>query len=360
MDDIKADKGEGVDAVDMSDIPDDTADQTDIAEPGDTVDELDMSDIDDDTPEQPYDDLSESEQWSNQQKTVTNQDEAAILASENKGLSDQQHLVPATAIERLDTVIDEKKAAEIAAHEYPYKSLQDLADANLRGVAYEGTVYRQLEDDHGQEHVISHPEGLVLSDGRSIEPDFVVTDDQGNPVNLVDAKGYTRKGTHNPDAAASSLTHMNNFEHASRYTEVTEPTVEGVQFHAPAETGSLPQVQEAVANLGQEDRPVSISPTSSEAELKQRMTDLQTDPAQRFVLSDNVTSEIQRIQSLPVEQRRAAMGEYILSLRDAQGDETTEIRNLRWNTRVERNGDGITIIGNDGEEHTVWYVDKES
>jgi hypothetical protein len=97
----------------------------------------------------------------------------------------------------------------------------------------------------------------------------------------------------------------------------------------------------------------------TEAELKQHVHDLQTEPSERFRVSDHVMSEIERIQGLPVEERRAAVGEFVLSLRDAKGDETTESRNLRWNTRIERNGEGITLIGSDGTEHTVWYTDRE-
>ena len=96
----------------------------------------------------------------------------------------------------------------------------------------------------------------------------------------------------------------------------------------------------------------------SEEEVKQRMTDLGTDPDKRFALSDRVQTEVERVRDLPASERRGAMAELVQSLQDSRGDETAEGRNLRWSTRVERNGEGITIIDNRGREQTVWYTDQ--
>jgi hypothetical protein len=290
--------------------------------------------------------------------------EADIEAFDNRpkppsfdaNLSKQEpHIVPATVIENLNTLVDEKKAIEIAKHEYPHKSIEDLADKNLGGVAMEGTVQRTLEDIHGADHVVPHPKDMLLQNGKPIEPDFVVTDDKGNPTEIVDAKGYTRKDTHNPEAAASSLTHMSNLEKTSRYTAVDNQSIKQVSFYMPAETATMKSVQDAVSNLGTDDRPLSLEVAGTEADLKQRMTDLRADPLERFNLSDNIESEISRIQGLPVDERRQAMGDFVVSLKDNKGDETSEGRNLRWDTRIERDGSGVTIIGKDGKEFTVWY-----
>jgi hypothetical protein len=261
------------------------------------------------------------------------------------------HLVPATVIENLNTMIDERKAAELAKG----KSIETLPDKNLQGVAYEGMVQRALEDKYGEDHVIVHPKDMTLKDGRHIEPDFVTTNDQGEPTEIVDAKGYMRKDTHNPEAAASSLTHMANLEKASRYTAVDEETVKKVSFYIPTETAGMKSVQGAASALGTDDRPLSVEGVGTEADLKQRVADLRIDPSKRFEVSDDVISEIERIQNLPIGERRTAMGDFMSSLQDDKGDETTVGRNLRWRTRVERNGDGVTIIGKDGKEYSVWY-----
>ncbi|MCL4299587.1 MAG: hypothetical protein KJ077_27875 [Anaerolineae bacterium] len=315
------------------------------------------------------DGTSDSSSLLNQQKVSTLLPDSPSEVIEDKSIANQSHLVPATVIEQLDTLIDEKKAAEIAKAEYPHKSIQNLTDSHLRGVAQEGTVYWQLEDEYDSKHledesgpkhhVILHPKEVKLQDGRPIEPDFAVVDDSGNIKELVDAKGYIRKDTRNPEASASSLTHMQNLTHASRYAQVDESSVEAVKFYAPWETANMPQVQEAVSELSQEGRPISIEKAGTEAELKQRMTDLRTDPAERFKLPDTVLAELKQIQALPVEERRAAMGKFMLSSQDPKGDESTEGRNIRWNTRVERNGEGITIIDNDGQEHTIWYTEMD-
>jgi hypothetical protein len=267
--------------------------------------------------------------------------------------------VPATVLERLDTLVDEKKAAEISAGEYPNRPIEELPERNLQGVTFEGMTQRHMEDTRGPEHYEEHPEGLTLTDGRTAEPDGVVRDKDGRIVEVVDAKGYMLKETENPEAAASSLTHVGSLREAAKYTGIDQPGVEAVTFTAPAETANKPAVQEAAAGMGTGGVPVRVEAVGTEAELKQRMDDLQTQPSERFQISDPVLSEIERIQGLPVDERRAAMGDLALSLRDAKGDEATEGRNLRWDTRIERNGDGITLIDSDGTEHTVWYTDKE-
>lgn len=71
--------------------------------------------------------------------------------------------------------------------------------------------------------------------------------------------------------------------------------------------------------------------------------------------ASGVLSEIERIQQLPASERRGAMGDFVMSLRDSQGNETALGRDLRLNTQVERNGDGITITDAQGNKHTVWY-----
>lgn len=278
-----------------------------------------------------------------------------IKAMQHERIS-EGHLVPATVIEGLDTIVDEKKAQEIAETQYPNKTIDELPDNNLRGVAYEGQVQRDLEDKHGAEHVRTHPEGLTLKDGRSISPDFAITDDNGNIIALHDAKGYTRKETKKPDAAASSLTHMSNLEHASRYTEVNDPNVTSVSFDMPRETADMRAVQDNVAELGNEDRTVSVDSVGSEADLNQRMTDLRTEPHERFVLASEVRNEIERIRALPPEERREAMGNFVLSLQDSKGNQTNEGRNIRFATQVERGGNGVTITDNQtGEKYTIWY-----
>jgi hypothetical protein len=149
---------------------------------------------------------------------------------------------------------------------------------------------------------------------------------------------------------------MQNFKKAAKYTDVSTPSVESVTFTAPSETTRMETVQEAVAELGARDRSVNIEGVGTEADLKQRMSDLSSTSGKESSLSPNDLSEIQRIQELPVTERRQAMGEFVQSLQDAKGDETIEGRNLRWSTQVERNGDGITLINaSTGERHTIWY-----
>jgi hypothetical protein len=282
----------------------------------------------------------------------------AYLTIDNPPNYSKPHMVPATAIEKIDTLVDEKNAGEIAAQEYPNTPVQELSHNNLRGVAYEGMAKRYLEDENGGSNVREHPKGMTRSDGRAnIEPDDVITDDAGNVKEIVDAKGYTRKDTDNPSASASSLTHMSNLENTvEKYVDADAPRLERVTILAPRETASMPQVQDRVAQMGQGGVDVQIKPLGTEVELEQRVEDLRkTDPADRSAISDDVLSELERVQALPLNERRAAMGELVLSLQNQKGNETTEGRNLRWETRIERNGDGITVIDGTGKEHTVWF-----
>jgi hypothetical protein len=268
------------------------------------------------------------------------------------------HAVPSTTLERIDTAIDEGKARAIAEREYPNTPVESLADNNLKGVTYEGMTQRHLEEKYGKDRVVVHPEGLTLRDGRRIKPDFGVKDDQDRLTKIYDAKGYARKETTNPRASASTLTHMQNVKEAGKYTEVDSPSVESVTFIMPNETARMEAVQNAVSDLGTADRRVAMEGVGTEAEMKQRMSDLRSASGESTSLSPEVRSEIHRIQDLPVAERRQAMGEFVQSLRDEKGDETRDGRNLRWSTQVERNGDGVTIIDpSTGEKYTVWYTE---
>lgn len=275
--------------------------------------------------------------------------------SELRELSDG-HRVPATTIEAIDTLVDEKNARHLAASEYPRTHIDDLPDSNLRGIAYEGMIQRHLEDRHGVEHIDLHPANLRLADGRSISPDFVVKDDQGNITELHDAKGYARKEGVTSRSSASELTHLSRLQETGRYVDVTEDEVKSIVFEMPRETGELKPVQEAVADLSSEQRSVRVESVGSEADLKQRVDDLKTPHSDRFALSDHVIQEVERIQSLPNEQRLAAMGDLATSLQDQKGDEIAEGRNLRWSTHIERNGAGVTIRDEiTGKEYKVRY-----
>jgi len=266
------------------------------------------------------------------------------------------HLVPATTVENVNTVLDEKKSRELSERQYPNRSVDQLPDTNLRGVTYEGMVLRDLEDRYGPDHIETHPEAVSLADGRRIEPDFAIIDNDGHITELHDAKGYTRKETQSPEAAASKLTNMSDLKQASRYVDADDPNIRKVVLDMPRETADMEAVQKGVAEFSSGDRSVAVEGAGSEAEIKQRMADLRKSPEQRFTLSDNVVAEIKRIQALPPADRREAMGELVLSLRDDKTDETTDGRNLRWSARIERNGQGVTIIDPvTGEEYTVWY-----
>jgi|GEM_PF-4895740 len=269
--------------------------------------------------------------------------------------SEKGHLVPATALDRVNRTLDERKAEAIAQEEFPGKKASELPDKTVQGLGYEGMTQRSLEDEHDTDNVAVHPKGLKLRDGRPIEPDFAVKDDKGNVVELVDAKGYTRKDVSNPDAAASSLTHMQNLKHAARYAEADAPNLGSATFALPRETADQPAVQDAVASLGTTERPVTTEAIGSEAELKQRMAELKMDPAERGKMPEGLIAEVDQIAQLPIEQREAAMGQLTGSLRDERGDETITGAYLREHGRIERNGAGITIIDDAGKEHTVWY-----
>ena len=93
----------------------------------------------------------------------------------------------------------------------------------------------------------------------------------------------------------------------------------------------------------------------SEAEMGQRVEDLRAKPQEQWALSNETLDEIARIQDLPVEERRAAAADLVSSLTDGRGNEAAEGRNLRLHTRIERGGEGITIIDDDGQERTIWY-----
>ena len=268
-----------------------------------------------------------------------------------------QHRNGGSVLEEIDTYLDERRATNIAEREYPNKHIRDLPDRNLKGVVYEGMTARHLEALHGVEKVGNHPEDLHLKDGRPIEPDFAVQDDQGHVVELVDSKAYTRKGTQNPEATASSLTHMQNLEKASRYTDADIPDLKQVTFVMPEETSQMSNVQEGVAQLGNEKVVVEVKAVGSEAQIKQNMEDLRTPTGDRYLPSEQTFQEIQRIQSLSIEQRRDAVSTLVKSLRDEKGDPISEFRNLSRYTRVERNGDGITFINprEEGKEYTIWY-----
>lgn len=269
--------------------------------------------------------------------------------------SEKGHLVPATALDRVNRTLDERKAEAIAQEKFPGKKALELPDKTVQGLGYEGMTQRSLEDKHDTDNITVHPKGLKLRDGRLIEPDFAVKDDKSDVVELVDAKGYTRKGISNPDAAASSLTHMQNLKYAARYAEADAPNLDSVTFALPRETADQPAVQDAVASLGTTERPVTTEAVGSEAELKQRMAELEMDPAERSKMPEGLIAKVDQIAQLPIEQWETAMGQLTGSLRDERGDETITGAYLREHGRIERNGAGITIFDDAGKGHTVWY-----
>jgi hypothetical protein len=378
-DDLDDDFGEGLDDGYGDDLG---GDDTEIAETDVTVSDAELpsetstenesdsryeSELDADLPEAPELDTDPSGEGSEAAQEQGTEQEAQSAGQEQATGAEgdappgnsryDRHVVPATLFEQMDTVIDETYAERIAEHEYPNKGL-DVPDTQLKGVAYEGMTLRALRDTTGDddvhedglssEHIQAHPENVTLRDGRPAEPDFALTNDQGDPVQIVDAKGYTRKETSNPEASASSLTHMDNLGEASKYTEIDDDTVESVTFVAPAETAHMEAVQEAVSDLGTEERPVSIEAVGTEAELKQRMEDLRVDPSERYGLSDDTLTEIDRIEELPAEDQASARADLVESLQDERGDETAQGRNLRWNASIGRNGESVTVTDDDG------------
>jgi hypothetical protein len=262
-----------------------------------------------------------------------------------------------TTLDEIDTYLDEKRAIKMAEQQFSHKQVEELPDHNLKGVVYEGMTARHLEGKHGAENVDSHPADLHLKDGRPIKPDFVVKDGQGRGVEVVDSKAYTRKDAHNPEASAASLTHMQALDKAGRYKDADNPDLKQVTFVMPAETAGLAKVQEGVAQLGTENVAVKVESFGSEADIKQRAQDLRTPPGERYIPAEQTFQEIRRIQTLPVEQRRDAVAYLVESLKDKNGDATSELRNLGWHTRVERNGDGVTFFNPQeaGKEYTIWY-----
>lgn len=262
-----------------------------------------------------------------------------------------------SVLEEIDTYLDQRRAATIAEREFPHTQIADLPDRSLQGVVYEGMTACHLESQHGVQKVDTHPEDMHLQDGRPIEPDFAVQNDQGQVVELVDSKAYTRKDAKNPEAAASSLTHMHNLEKASRYRDADIPDLAQVTFVMPEETAHMSRVQDGVAQLGDDRVSVEVQAVGSEAQIKQSMEDLRTPMEDRYIPSEQAFEEIRRIQSLPVEQRRDAVAQWHESLKDEKQNPTSELRNLSWQTRVERNGDGITFINprEPGKEYTIWY-----
>lgn len=265
------------------------------------------------------------------------------------------HLVPATVIEQIDRTRDVRKAEAIAVEEFSGKPVTQVSHKGVQGLAFEGMTQRSLEDARGAEHVVVHPKGLKLSDGRSIKPDFAVKDDKGSVVELVDAKGYTRKDVTNPGAAASSLTHMQSLKHAARYTDASAPNLDSVTFTMPRETADQTAVQDAVANLGAPERSVGVAAVGSEAEMKQRMAELKMDPAERGKVPVGLVAEMDQIAQLPVEQRQTAMAQLAGSLRGKRGDETIAGAYLRNHAEIEHNGEGISILDDSGKKHTIWY-----
>lgn len=268
------------------------------------------------------------------------------------------HLVPANVYDRIDRARAIHNAEEIAAKEYPHKQVSELPPKSVQGLAYEGITQAAVDDITGRENNSMHPQGLRLRDGRRIEPDAAIKDAAGDPSILVDAKGYNLKDVQTPNAAASSLTHMQQLEHAARYADVDAASVKGVVFAMPQETAAQPAVQEAVANLGTAERPVSVMSVGNETSMKQAAEELAMNPADRGQLPEGLVAEVDRIAGLPVEERREAMGQLMLSQKDKRGNAGLMAAYLQDHGQIERNGKGVTIVDNAGQEHTVWYEEQ--
>ena len=270
------------------------------------------------------------------------------------------HLVPANVYDRVDRVRAVHNAEDIAAKEYPHKEVSQLPAKSVQGLAYEGMTQAAVEDAVGAEDTEVHPQGLRLRDGRPIKPDIAIKDAEGSKGLLVDAKGYNLKDARSPSAAASSLTHMQQLEHAARYTNVDAASVKGVIFAMPQETAAQPAAQEAIADLGTGERPISVMAVGNETSMKQATEDLAMNPADRGQLPDGLVAEVDRIAGLPVEERREAMGQLMLSQKDKRGNAGLMAAYLQDHGQIERNGAGITIIDDAGKEHTVWYNGQPS
>lgn len=265
------------------------------------------------------------------------------------------HLVPANVYDRIDRARAVHNAEEIAAKEYPHKQVSQLPAKSVQGLAYEGMTQAAVEDAMGIENTEVHPQDLQLRDGRPIKPDIAIKDAEGSKDLLVDAKGYNLKDARTPRAAASSLTHMQQIEHAARYTDVDAASVKGVVFAMPQETAAQPAVQEAVADLGTAERPVSVMAVGNETSMKQASEELAMNSADRGQLPEGLVAEVDRIAGLPVEERREAMGQLMLSQKDKRGNAGLMAAYLQDYGQIERNGAGITIIDDAGEAHTIWY-----
>lgn len=265
------------------------------------------------------------------------------------------HLVPDTVIRNLDSHLSTIKAEDIAAHEYPNTPVQELPDKNLKGVAYEGIVQNAAQDLAGsQGNVEVHPEGMTTVTGKPIEPDEIITTSDGSKV-ILDAKGYTLKDTQNPDAAASSLTHIDGIKNVSKYTGADVDNLNEVAVALPYETASKVNVQEAVAGMGTPDVPMTVVPISDEQTLKQTMTDLQTPPDERWDIPDDFFPKMDEIESLPLEERQQAMGDLLNSYNDSKGDASAARRNIQFYATVEPNSSGLSIVDKSGVKHTVRY-----
>jgi len=265
------------------------------------------------------------------------------------------HLVPANVYDRIERARAVHNAEDIAAKEYPHTEVSQLPARLRQGLAYEGMTQAAVEDAVGAENTEVHPQGLRLGDSRPIEPDMAIKDAEGTKGLLVDAKGYNLKDVHRPSAAASSLTHMQQLEHAARYTDVDASSVKGVVFALPQETAAQPAVQEAIANLGTDERPVSVMAVGNETAMKQAAEELAMNPADRGQLPEGLVAEVDRIAELPVEERREAMGRLMLSQKDKRGNAGLMAAYLQDHGQIERNGKGITIVDDAGKKHTVWY-----
>lgn len=265
------------------------------------------------------------------------------------------HLVPDTVIRNLDSHLSTIKAEDIAAHEYPNTPVQELPDNNLKGVAYEGIVQNAAQDLAGsQGNVEVHPEGMTTVTGKPIEPDEIITTSDGSKV-ILDAKGYTLKDTQNPDAAASSLTHIDGIKNVSKYTGADVDNLNEVAVALPYETASKINVQEAVAGMGTPDVPMTVVPISDEQTLKQTMTDLQTPPDERWDIPDDFFPKMDEIESLPLGERQQAMGDLLNSYNDSKGDSSAARRNIQFYATVEPNSSGLSIVDKSGVKHTVRY-----
>lgn len=268
------------------------------------------------------------------------------------------HLVPANVYDRVDRARAVHNAEDIAAKEYPHKEVSQLPARLAQGLAYEGMTQAAVEDAVGVENTEVHPQDLQLRDGRPIKPDIAIKDAEGSKDLLVDAKGYNLKDAHTPQAAASSLTHMQQLGHAARYTDVDAASVKEVIFALPQETAAQPAVQEAVTDLGTAERPVSVMAVGDETSMKQTAEELAMNPADRGQLPEGLVTEVDRIAGLPVEERREAMGQLMLSQKDKRGNAGLMAAYLQDHGQIERSGKGITIVDNAGKKHTVWYEEQ--